>query len=131
MPLGAHDVSANQLRTSFCLNAAKVETPCCVNPMWFKTMCFFAVHVYVPLYVAAIYAFIAGREFVRIPLMVWSGMLTLSLACMTAEQKWGEYASPRFDELFVPYVIFGVFSWFVVLRMLPKHPFTSKIVTKT
>ena len=106
------------------------DTLLCVNPVWFRTMCFLPVFVYLPFYFVGIYAFIFGKEWIRLPVYTWALLLSASLVVMTAEQKWGEYKSHNFDSLFWPYIAYIIIPWIYVIRICPKHPFSRKVVTE-
>lgn len=120
-----HHKTPFQFLIDCCIKADRLL---CVNPVWFKTMTTFAVCYNLPYYFLALYAFIRGKEIIRIPSIIWAVIMTVFLWTMIAEQKYGIYPSQNFDEIFIPYVAFAIIPWIVVLRVIGSHPFTKPIV---
>ena len=49
-----------------------------------------------PFYVAAIYAISRGREWIRVPALIWSGSMSAVVLIILAEEYNGVHASPHF-----------------------------------
>ena len=49
-----------------------------------------------PFYVAAIYAISRGREWIRVPALIWSGSMSAVVLIILAEEYNGIHASPHF-----------------------------------
>jgi EXPERA (EXPanded EBP superfamily) len=49
-----------------------------------------------PFYLAAIYAFVRARAWIRVPALVWSGMMLSNVLILLMEERYGEWATPHF-----------------------------------
>jgi EXPERA (EXPanded EBP superfamily) len=78
-----------------------------------------------PFYVAALYAITRGREWIRVPALVWSGSMSAVVLIILAEEYNGVHASPHF-----PIVLLLNLPWLAlplgtIIRMAREHPFTE------
>jgi hypothetical protein len=81
-----------------------------------------------PFYAAAIYAFIRGRDWIRVPALVWSGTMMANVLIILMEEKYGVHATPKF-----PMVLMANLAWLLlplamIARMIKDHPFTEPAV---
>jgi len=53
-----------------------------------------------PFYFVAIYAFVRGRNWIRVPALVWSGTMTADVLIVLMEERFGEWATPHFGFVF-------------------------------
>lgn len=96
------------------------------RPQWWKNTIWLDVLFYGPFYAAAIYAFVRGKEWIRIPAIFYSGMMFADVFIILGE----EIAGPnRTDHL--PLVLMLNLPWllvpvFLTLRMRKEHPFTTQ-----
>jgi hypothetical protein len=92
-------------------------------PFWQMTIWIDAVF-FGPFYVFAIYAFLRGRDWIRVPALVWSGTMAANVLIILMEERYGEYATPYFGfvlALNAPWLLMPfATSW----RMWRDHPFT-------
>jgi hypothetical protein len=78
-----------------------------------------------PFYAVGLYAFIRGREWIRIPAIVWGSVLMTIVAIIMSEELFGPYKTKN-----VPIMVLANAPWFLiplatVIRMgLDPHPFT-------
>ncbi len=78
-----------------------------------------------PYYVVAIYAFIKGKNWIRIPSIIYGTMLFTNVFIILGEEIWGVHATGS-----VPMVLFANAAWFlmpilVIARMwMNEKPFT-------
>lgn len=93
-------------------------------PFWMVTM-FFDVYVFGPFYLLATYAFIRGRDWIRIPAIIWATMMFTIVCIILNEEAFGQY---RTDHL--PLVIALNLSWLIMPILVvwrvggTAHPFT-------
>jgi hypothetical protein len=64
-------------------------------PFWQMTI-WIDVLFFGPFYVAAIYAFVRGRAWIRTPALVWSGTMLANVLIILMEERYGQYATPHF-----------------------------------
>jgi hypothetical protein len=66
------------------------------RPAFWRMTIWIDVLAFGPFYLAAIYAFIRGRNWIRLPALVWSGMMLSNVLIILMEERYGQWASPRF-----------------------------------
>jgi hypothetical protein len=96
------------------------------RPVWWKMTIWLDVLFYGPFYVAAIYAFVRGRDWIRIPAIFYSGMLFADVLIILGEELAGPSAAPNF-----PLVLGLNLPWLLVpilltLRLRREHPFAAE-----
>ena len=75
-----------------------------------------------PFYVAAIYAIIRAREWIRVPALVWCGSMTAVVAIILSEEYSGVHAAPHFGfvlALNLPWLLLPLGT---LIRMAREHP---------
>jgi emopamil binding protein len=95
------------------------------RPQWWKLTIWMDVLFYGPFYVFAIYAFIKGRGWIRIPAIFYSGMMFMGVSIILGEEMAGPYAAPHF-----PFVLGLNLPWLLMpilltLRLRHEHPFAQ------
>src|ERR1700735_3844564 len=78
-----------------------------------------------PFYVAAIYAITRGRDWIRVPALVWSGSMSAVVLIILAEEHSGIYRTPHFG-----FVLLLNLPWLAlpigpIIRVAREHPFTE------
>ncbi|MDD4553282.1 MAG: emopamil-binding family protein [Bacteroidales bacterium] len=95
------------------------------RPVWWKATIWLDVVFFGPYYAFAIFAFIRGKDWIRIPTIIYSTMLFTNVFIIMSEEYWGPYAthSPLIVTLAnAPWCLFPVF---LILKMWKhEHPFT-------
>jgi hypothetical protein len=97
------------------------------RPMWWQMTIWIDVLFFGPFYVFAIYAFVKGREWIRVPSFVYSGLMMANVLIILGEEIAGPHASPQ-----LPIVILLNAPWllmpiFLIYRMArSEHPFTQE-----
>jgi EXPERA (EXPanded EBP superfamily) len=94
------------------------------RPAFFRMTIWIDVVVFGPFYAFAIYAFIRGRDWIRVPALVWSGIMMTNVAIILFEEKNGVYATSHFGM-----VLGANLPWFllpiaVIIRMIWDRPFS-------
>ena len=95
------------------------------RPQWWKNTIWLDVVFYGPFYVAALYAFIKGKNWIRIPAIFYSGMMFADVFIIVGEEIAGPHATPH-----LPTVLLLNLPWLLVpilltLRLRKERPFTN------
>jgi hypothetical protein len=64
------------------------------RPAWYRATIWLDVLAFGPFYVAALYAFIRGREWIRIPAVIWASMLFTNVFIILFDELKGVHATP-------------------------------------
>ena len=97
------------------------------RPAWYRATIWLDVLVFGPFYAAAIYAFARGRDWIRLPSVIWASMLFTNVFIILFDELKGIHATPspgvgvaaNASWLLVPVVVIG--------RMArSEHPFTRE-----
>lgn len=100
-------------------------------PFWMVTM-FFDVYVFAPFYLLGAYAFIRGRDWIRLPAIVWATMMFTIVCIILNEEAFGAH---RTDHL--PLVIGANLSWLIFPILVvwrvggSAHPFTKSVAKES
>ena len=97
------------------------------RPQWWKMTIWLDVLFYGPFYIFAIYAFIKGRDWIRIPAVFYSGMMFADVFIILGEEAAGPHAAPN-----LPFVLLLNLPWLLLpiiltLRLQKQHPFESTV----
>ena len=93
------------------------------RPQWWKMTIWVDSLFYGPFYAFAIYAFIKGRDWIRIPAFFYSGMMFMGVTIILGEEIAGPYATshlPLVLALNLPWLLTPIF---LTLRLRREHPF--------
>jgi hypothetical protein len=98
------------------------------RPAWWRATIWIDLLVFGPFYAAAIYAYWKGKDWIRIPSVMWASIMMTNVTIILFEEVKGTYASDSLG------MVFGAnASWFVVpiivlARMWnAEHPFTEAV----
>ena len=96
------------------------------RPQWWKMTIWVDALFYGPFYAFAIYAFVKGRDWIRIPAIFYSGMMFAGVTIILGEEVAGPHATPQ-----LPLVIGLNLPWLLVpilltLRLRKEHPFVKE-----
>ena len=80
-----------------------------------------------PFYAFAIYAFARGRDWIRLPALVWAGMMTANVLIILMEERYGQWATPHFPIVLALNLPWLLLPWAVIARMRRPHPFTRPV----
>jgi len=97
------------------------------RPVWWKMTIWIDSLLYGPFYAFAIYAFIKGRSWIRIPAIFYSGMMFTGVIVILGEEMAGPHATPN-----LPLVLGLNLPWLLVpllltARLWKEHPFSGKV----
>ncbi|MFZ1041599.1 MAG: emopamil-binding family protein [Anaerolineales bacterium] len=96
------------------------------RPQWWKMTIWLDVLFYGPFYVFAIYAFIKGRNWIRMPAIFYSGMMFADVFIILGEEAAGPHAAPDFPFVFMLNLPWLLVPIFLTLRLQKQHPFESR-----
>lgn len=101
------------------------------RPAWWKMTIWIDNLGFGPFYVVALYAFIKGKDWIRIPSIVYAAMLLTNVLIILAEEYAGATPSPNFPLVLLANVPWLVFPVIIIVRMgLAEHPFTVAVPTR-
>jgi hypothetical protein len=96
------------------------------RPAWYRATIWLDVLAFGPFYAVAIYAFARGRDWIRLPAVVWASMLFTNVFIILFDELAGIHATPR------PAVVVAAnASWLLVPLLViwrvgrGLHPFTE------
>lgn len=88
------------------------------RPAWYRATIWLDVLGFGPFYVAAIYAFVKRRNWIRIPVVIWASSLSTNVIIILFDELLGQHATPS------PLTVVGanapwlLLPWLVVWRVL-------------
>lgn len=94
------------------------------RPAWFRATIWIDVLVFGPFYACAIYAFIRGAEWIRVPCLVWSGLMLANVSIILFEELLGPHATPRPGVVLAANTAWLLLPLATIARMWRDHPFT-------
>ncbi|HEY3291749.1 MAG TPA: emopamil-binding family protein [Anaerolineae bacterium] len=96
------------------------------RPVWWKMTLLLDAVFFGPFYVAAIYAFIKARNWIRIPCFLYSGMMFANVVIILGEERFGPYAVPDFGFVLLLNLPWLLLPILLSARMLRSElPFTA------
>jgi hypothetical protein len=93
-------------------------------PFWRMTI-WIDVVGFGPFYAAAIWAFLRGRDWIRVPALVWSGLMTANVLIILMEERYGTWATPSFAAVLALNLPWLLLPAATIWRMRGDHPFTA------
>ena len=95
------------------------------RPAWWKATIWIDALFFGPFYAIAIYAFVSGKDWIRIPSIIWASVMLTNVTIILSEEAFGQYATPQ-----LPMVLLANLSWLLMpilmlVRMArTEYPFT-------
>ena len=97
------------------------------RPVWWKATIWMDVIVFGPYYVAAIYAFIKGKNWIRIPTLVIMPILFTNVFIICSEEIFGTCSAINLSLVLAANAPWALFPVFLVWKMWKsEHPFSSE-----
>jgi hypothetical protein len=96
------------------------------RPQWWKMTIWLDVLFYGPFYLLALYAFIQGKDWIRVPAIFYSGMMFADVFIILGEEFAGPHATAHLTlvlALNLPWLLMPVF---LTLRLRKEHPFAEQ-----
>ena len=94
------------------------------RPAFYRMTIWIDVIAFGPFYAFAIYAFIRGRDWIRVPALVWAGVMMANVAMILYEERDGAYATSHFGMVLGANLPWGLLPVAVIVRLVRDHPFT-------
>jgi hypothetical protein len=97
------------------------------RPVWWKVTIWWDSLFFGPFYAFAIYAYIKGREWIRIPSIIWASVMISGVLVIVSEEIWGAHATPRPGIVLLANAPWLIIPLFVLFRMsLKERPFSKR-----
>ena len=100
------------------------------RPVWYTTIVVIDQVVYGPFYIAALYAFWKGKEWIRNWSIIWASVMLATVTVILGEEIAGPYASDHLPLVFATNAGWLIVPIWVLIRMWREHPFTRPVTTK-
>ncbi len=97
------------------------------RPAWWRMTIWIDSIYFGPFYIFAIYAFTKGKEWIRVPALVWAGLMIANVTIILGEEFMGEHATPHPWMVLALNLPWLLFPFFVIYRMKEAHPFTEEV----
>lgn len=91
-------------------------------PFWRATI-WIDVCLFGPFYALATYAFIRGRDWIRVFGLVWAGMMLSNVFILLFEERFGQWATPHFGAVLAANAGWVLFPLVVIWRLRRPEPF--------
>jgi hypothetical protein len=102
------------------------------RPAWWQATIWIDALFFGPFYVAAIYAFIKGREWIRIPGIIYASVMLTNVTIILAEEAFGEHRTPQIGVVLLANAAWVLFPLYLIYRLgRSEHPFTQAVGTDT
>ena len=77
-----------------------------------------------PFYFFALYAFIRGRDWIRVPALVWSGIMLANVLIILMDERYGVTPAPNFAMVLLFNLSWLLFPILMIIRMRADGPFS-------
>lgn len=97
------------------------------RPAWYRATIWLDVLAFGPFYAAAIFAYVKGKEWIRIPSIIWGTMLFTNVFIILGDELRGIHATPSPAIVVAANAPWLIVPILVVARMwIEPHPFTRE-----
>jgi hypothetical protein len=98
------------------------------RPVWWKMTIWIDNLLFGPFYVVAIYAFVTGKNWIRMPSVIYASMLMTNVIIILGEEYAGQYSSPNFPLVLLANLAWLAFPLLIIGRMWrSERPFTRSV----
>jgi hypothetical protein len=98
------------------------------RPVWWKMTIWLDDLVFGPFYVVAIYAYVKGKNWIRMPSVIYSTILLTNVIIILGEEYAGQWAAPNFLMVLLSNLAWLVFPLIIIGRMWrSERPFTQPV----
>jgi hypothetical protein len=98
------------------------------RPVWFKDTIWLDNILYGPFYATAIYAFIKGKQWIRIPSIIYATMMITGVFFILTEEAFGPFHTPQLGIVVLANSSWIIFPLLILFRMgLTSQPFARSI----
>jgi hypothetical protein len=97
------------------------------RPMWWKMTIWIDSLFFGPFYVFGIYAFVRGREWIRIPGIIYASVLLTNVTIILGEEAFGPHRSPALGIVLLANAAWILFPIYILFRLgTSADPFTRE-----
>lgn len=97
------------------------------RPAWYRATIWIDVLLFGPFYAFALFAFTRGRDWIRIPSIVWASMMFTNVVIILFDELWGAHATPHRAVVVGANAGWLLVPVLVIWRMARgEHPFTEE-----
>lgn len=98
------------------------------RPPWWKMTIWFDALFFGPFYACAIYAFIRGRDWIRLPSLLYGASIITIVCIILSEEYGGPHATPHFPVVLMLNLPWIVMPALLIARMArSERPFTRTV----
>jgi hypothetical protein len=94
------------------------------RPAFWRMTIWIDVVYFGPFYLAAIVAFLRGGNWIRVPALIWSGLMTANVLIILMEERYGQWATPHFGVVLGANAPWLLLPLAVIWRMRRHRPFS-------
>ena len=96
------------------------------RPVWWKVTIWIDALFFGPFYAVAIYAYVKGKEWIRIPSIIYASVISTNVTIILGEEMFGPYATPALPIVLLTNAPWLLVPLFIIYRMSRyPHPFTQ------
>jgi hypothetical protein len=98
------------------------------RPPWWRATIWIDSLFFGPFYAFAIYAFVKGKAWIRVPTIIWGSVMMTNVTIILFEEMVGPHATPRPITVLLVNAPWFLFPVALIARMAPaKHPFAAPL----
>jgi len=87
------------------------------RPAWWKVTIWIDAVFFGPFYLVAIYAYIKGKEWIRLPSIIYGSVLLTVVVVILGEEIWGTHATPHLPIVLLANLPWVLFPIYIIYRM--------------
>src|SRR5258705_13543462 len=95
-------------------------------PFWQMTI-WIDVVFFGPFYFLAVYAFVRGRNWIKVPALVWSGTMLANVLIILMDERYGATPAPNFGLVVAANLAWLLTPFLVMWRMRRDQPFSRAV----
>ena len=100
------------------------------RPVFFKVTIWLDNLFYGPFYAVAIYAFIKGKEWIRLPSLIWAVSMMSGVIMILSEEAFGQFRTSHFALVASANASWIIFPIIILIRFgMTEHPFTKSVAS--
>lgn len=87
------------------------------RPVWWRATIWMDCVLFGPFYLVAVYAFVKGKNWIRLPAVIYSTIMVTNVSIILSEEAWGPHASPALLAVIGANASWVIFPVLIVIRM--------------
>ena len=101
------------------------------RPVWWRATIWIDVLLFGPFYFIAIYAFAKGKNWIRLPCIIYSSVMLTNVSIILSEEIWGPHATPQILAVLGANASWIIFPVLIIGRMWQSdQPFSVKAASQ-